>query len=115
MTIISELSSKKGISFATLCGLSIFAIGLSIDNIDTIADNTNLIYVHKAEAIPHPINDVKFESLFEHVGDDNIRYKELTDKIQQSRDESHSNDDKIICLIQQVKDAVYKVPETKCP
>ncbi len=114
MTIISELSSKKGISFATLCGLSIFAVGLSIDNIDAISENTNLIYVHKAEAIPHPINDVKFESLFEHVGQDQINYKELQDKIQQTRDDMRDHHDEEICLIQQVKDAVYKVPETKC-
>lgn len=114
MTLPINLSSKKGISFATICGLSLIAISMAASNIGAISDTTNLIYIHKAEATPHSAYDVKFEAINEHIVEDDSRYKELKDTIQETRKDMRDHHDEEICLIQQVKDAVYNVPETKC-
>jgi len=114
MTLPFNISNKQGLSFATICGLSLIAISMAVNNTGEISDATNLVYVHKAEALPHPVYDLEFEIMDNYIVEDKDRYKELQDEMKQARNDRHKFHIEIICELQQVKDSINKVPETIC-
>ncbi len=108
MSIPNGLFGKKGISLMSISAMLVFTFGMAMDNKEAISQSSEDLLTHIiSDTAKQSAYDVKLDSIFEYVKDDSQNNKELREIITKNHQENK-------CFNQQLKDLIYKVPETNC-
>lgn len=108
MPIPNGLFGKKGISLMSLSAMVVFTFGMVLDNKEAISQSTEDLLTHRIyDSSKQSGYDVQLDTIFEHIKEDATNNKEIKKMIIENHKES-------MCKNQQLKDLIYKVPESDC-
>lgn len=128
MSIPENITNKKGISAILLIALTGAGLGgnslyndsnqeeSDINLIEQISNS--ILFKHTAQAIPHPVTEVKLEMVSKYIDMDMQFKTDIMQKIDENHDEIiqkiDENHEKSKCRDQQLKDLIYKIDESVC-